>query len=194
MHDLGLAPPVLHAVALTHSRCYSPRLSWTGEATAEVTVRAPVSKLFAAYENIERIPEWLPLLESVVIVDQEARRSEWALRVPRQIYSLANGAGFGTLVRWEAIHDVVPNRQLTWRSISGLANGGEVTFVALDGDEEAGGVVTLRMEYTVPDVAKPLVENVATRRFLRRIVRRTMERFRDALELEVAGDIVQRAR
>ena len=125
------------------------------------------------------------MLDRVDLVDPEARRSEWVLRVPRPVFRLARRAGMGAFVRWEAVHSVDAPRLLQWKSLSGFPNEGEMLFEAV-GDDGAATRVTLQMTYTLPDFAAPFVENVIARRFMRYTVRRTMERFRDAMEEEAA--------
>ena len=171
-------PPTVRAV--------SPVCSFVAETSGSILVQAPQQQVFDAYDNIERMPEWLVMLESVRFVDRGGRRSEWSLKVPRPVSALARRAGFGTLVRWEAVHQVEAPRKLQWKSLSGFENAGDMTFEAVDGDEEATHV-TLQMTYTLPKLAAPLVENALARRFMRYTVRRTMERFRDKMEEERAG-------
>ena len=55
------------------------------------------------------------------------------------------------------------------------------------GDDGAATLVTLQMSYTLPDFAAPFVENAIARHLMRYTVRRTMERFRDAMEAEAAA-------
>ena len=171
-------PPVVQ-------RC-GPPVCWTGECASTVTIKAPRPLLFEAYDNIERMPEWLPLLRSVVLVDKPNRRSEWSLRVPRAISRIASAGGFGTLVCWEAKHQVEVPRRLWWNSLSGLENQGEIFFEE-SATEENVTTVTLRMTYSLPDAAAPLADNVIARRFANRMVNSAVERYRDVLEEEAAA-------
>ena len=123
------------------------------------------------------------MLENVRFVDRGGRRSEWTLKVPRPVSALARRAGFGTLVKWEAVHNVSAPSKLRWQSLSGFENAGDMTFEVVEGQPEATQV-TLQMTYTLPKLAAPLVENALARRFMRYTVRRTMERFRDKMEEE----------
>lgn len=161
-----------------------PRL-WTGETAASIEIRAPPQTLFDAYSDIERMPQWSPLLASVVLTDPAERLSEWSLRVPRPLAAAVSAAGMGEVVRWQAVHevDIAPGgeQRLSWRSLSGVQNAGVATFAGAPG---GGGptTLTLRMEYTLPDVARPLLESELVQRFVRRTLLSTMERFRDTLE------------
>ena len=170
-------------------RCASPVCAVVAETSGSIVVRASQQQVFAAYDNIERMPEWLLMLESVKFLDKDERRSQWSLNVPRAVSQLARKAGFGTLVQWEAVHEVDTPRRLQWNSVSGFENEGVMTFEPVEGNDEATHV-TLQMTYTLPKLAAPLVENVLARRFMRYTVRRTMERFRDKME-EEAGLIVE---
>ena len=162
---------------------------WTGETSASIEIRAPAELLFPAFADIERMPQWSPMLESVALVDPEARRSEWALRIPRLLTKVVNAAGFGNLVRWEAVHEVDPPLELRWRSLSGVQNAGVATF-----EEGADGctTVTLTMSYTLPDemrgvrVVQGFVRSAFAQRFVRRTMLGTMETFKLVLEAEAA--------
>lgn len=189
-------------------RCRPPLL-WSGETSAELVIRAPPQLLFEVYADIERMPEWSPLLERVTLVDPAARRSEWALRVPRPLTRLVNAAGLQNLVQWEAMHELDPPRALRWRSLSGVQNSGEATFTPVAGQPRAT-TVRLRMSYTLPDLAGPLAETRLARparhpavrshsqppsrpwqaqSFVRRTMHGAMTRFRDAMEAQAAAAV-----
>jgi len=168
-------------------RCRPPLL-WSGETSAELVIRAPPQLLFEVYADIERMPEWSPLLERVTLVDPAARRSEWALRVPRPLTRLVNAAGLQNLVQWEAMHELDPPRALRWRSLSGVQNSGEATFTPVAGQPRAT-TVRLRMSYTLPDLAGPLAETRLAQSFVRRTMHGAMTRFRDAMEAQAAAAV-----
>ena len=79
-------------------------------------------------------------------------KMETALKVPRPVSALARRAGFGTLVKWEAVHNVSAPSKLRWQSLSGFENAGDMTFEVVDGQPEATQV-TLQMTYTLPKLA-----------------------------------------
>ena len=176
-------PHITPAFALT--RCRGP-VCIEAETSGSVVIKAPRALAFAAYDNIERMPEWMPMLESVVFVDKEDRRSEWTLNLPRPVFRLASAVGFWQLVRWEAIHRVESPRILRWNSLSGFPNRGEMFFETVDG-EVATTQVTLRMTYELPDAAAPLIKNMLAQRFMRYTVRRAMERYKEVMEEEAAA-------
>ncbi|KAL1511590.1 hypothetical protein AB1Y20_006384 [Prymnesium parvum] len=182
---LGLASP------LPPRRAPPPR-AFEGEVAAEIRVSAPQALAFAAYDDVERMPEWAPLLERVRFLDRAARRSEWSVRLPAALFSLAVRCGFGSLVCWQAVHAVEAPRVLAWRSLSGFENEGEVRFEP-EGGDGAATRVSLKMVYRLPDFTAPVVQNALVRRFMHFTVRRAMERFRDVVEREAAAAVDERA-
>lgn len=187
---MGFAPPSF-AAGIIASAAVRPRAGrcacWEGETSASIEIRAPQQLLLDAYADIERMPQWAPMLANVELVDPVAMRSEWALRVPRPLRRLVKAAGFEKLVEWEAVHEVENPRVLRWRSLSGVRNAGEATFEPSI-EEDGCTTVTLTMTYSLPDVPglRPVVENSLAQRFVRRTILSTMERFRVALEAQAA--------
>ena len=181
------SPRVAAARAMPRS---SVIVSWIGETTGSLDIAAPKEMLFTAYADIERMPQWSPLLESVTIVDSAKRCSEWALRVPRPLASLIRAAGMGQLVRWTAVHETEGCDVLRWQSLSGVKNSGEATFVY-----RGGGVTTvaLRISYELPDLVGPVLSAPFAQRFVRRTLLSTMTRFKEALEAEAASQNRQNA-
>lgn len=160
-------------------------ICWTGETSASIEIRAPASMLLAAYSDIESMPRWSPMLESVKLVDEVALHSEWSLRIPRPLSPLLKAAGMARLVNWRAVHEV-DSRAVRWQSLSGVQNAGEATFDPTPG-RPGCTTVTLSMSYTLPSVAGPIVETSVVQNFVRRTLLSTMERFRMTLEAEAAA-------
>ena len=184
----GATAPLVFSAPCAASRAGCIKC-WTGSTSASIEIDAPVELLFAAYSDIERMPRWSPMLESVELVDPDALRSEWALRVPRPLKRIAEVVGMKNLVQWEAVHEVEPPRLLRWRSLSGVQNSGFARFER--GANDNVTTVTLTIEYTLPDVAAivKLVNNGLAQRFVRKTMLGTMETFKEALEAEAAGTL-----
>lgn len=178
--------PVTHAAVPTARA--GPVVCWVGETSGSLDIYAPKEELFAAYADIERMPQWSNMLKSVTLVDPVERRSEWKLRVPRLISRLLSAAGIGRLVQWEAVHETEGCDVLRWRSLSGVENEGEATFV-----DSGGGVTTvsLQITYTLPDLAGPILSAPFARHFVRRTMLSTMYRFKETLEAEAAREAGQ---
>ena len=171
------------------ARTSDPRAmaAWVGETSAEITIRASQEAVCAAYGDIERMPEWSPMLERVVVVDRQARRSEWKLRVPRALGFIVRAAGMENAVQWEATHEVQPPRALRWRSLSGVENAGEALFTPAP-EGEGWTVLRLSMSYTLPEVVRPLVQAPPVQAFVRSTMLSTMRTFKEALEAEVSQE------
>jgi uncharacterized membrane protein len=105
---------------------------------AAVTVREPLSEVFAAWENFENFPLFMNHLESVE--NTTNRRSRWQAKGP-----------MGRSVEWEAeVITLTPNEVIEWRSVGGsqIANSGIVRFTPAPGNQ--GTEVHLYMEYEPP--------------------------------------------
>ena len=157
-----------------------PSTDYSAEATAQIDIGCDADRALAAYADLERFPEYAPLLQSVRITGDG--RSAWALQVPRVVASVARAIGMGSLVRWEAAYavDASPPR-LTWQSLTGFRNAGEARF------EPLGALrcrVTVRMTYSVPLTLRPLEGSAVVTRLLSSTMRGAMERFKADLEEE----------
>ena len=157
-----------------------PSTDYAAEATAQIEIDCDVGRALAAYADLERFPEYAPLLQSVRIVGDG--RSAWALRVPRLVASVARAIGMGSLVRWEAAYAVEASPpRLTWQSVTGFRNAGEARFEPLG----AGRCrVTVRMTYSVPLTLRPLEGSAVVTRLISSTMRGAMERFKADLEDE----------
>jgi uncharacterized membrane protein len=108
------------------------------ELKAAITVREPLSEVFAAWENFENFPLFMNHLESVQ--NTANRRSQWRAKGP-----------VGRSVEWEAeVITLTPNEVIEWRSVGGsqIANSGTVRFKPAPGNQ--GTEVHLYMEYDPP--------------------------------------------
>lgn len=108
------------------------------EVETSMTVSGSPEELYRRWRDLERLPDFMRHLESVVVHDD--RRSRWTARAP-----------LGARVSWEAeIVDDTPGRRLAWRSLPGsdIENSGNVGFEALPGDR--GTIVRVRLEYRPP--------------------------------------------
>ena len=157
-----------------------PSTDYAAEATAQIEIGCDVGRALAAYADLERFPEYAPLLQSVRVVGDG--RSAWALQVPRLVASVARAIGMGSLVRWEAAYAVEASPpRLTWQSVTGFRNAGEARFEPLG----AGRCrVTVRMTYSVPLTLRPLEGSAVVTRLISSTMRGAMERFKADLEEE----------
>ena len=147
------------------------------ETTAQIEIACDVGLACERYADIERFPEYAPLLQSVRILDDGT--SAWALQVPRLLKAAARAVGMGSLVNWEASYVVDHPRRLAWQSITGFQNAGVATFEPL-GERQCR--VTVRMTYAVPVTLRPFQRSRLVTRLLERTMVGAMERFKEGLE------------
>jgi uncharacterized membrane protein len=126
------------AVRMTRKSQQATKEDRAVEAKAAITVREPLSQVFAAWENFQNFPLFMNHLESVEEVG--GRRSRWKAR--------AIGP---TTVEWEAeVITLTPNEIIEWRSVGGSAveNSGVVRFRPAPGNR--GTEIHVQMEYQNP--------------------------------------------
>ena len=100
----------------------------------QVTVRAPIHRVYEVWRDFTRFPEFMSNVEEVRPIG--GNRYHWIARI------------FGVRQEWDAeVTDTTPDRRVSWRSVTGAPNSGTVTF-----DEREPGVtdVWVAMEYTPP--------------------------------------------
>src|SRR3954454_3622048 len=81
---------------------------------ASVVVNAPIHQVYTLFSHFNDFPKFMSFVKEVTYHDQE--RSHWVAEV----------AGSH---EWDAVNeDWIPDRQIGWRSFSGLNNYGRVIF------------------------------------------------------------------
>lgn len=84
---------------------------------ASVTVKAPVHQVYELFTHFDDFPKFMSFVKEVTYHDE--RRSHWVVQVVRQY-------------EWDAVNeDWIADKQIGWRSTSGLNNAGRVKFSAL---------------------------------------------------------------
>lgn len=102
------------------------------EHSATITVGAPVHQVYELYTHFNDYPKFMSFVKEVTYLDGE--RSHWVVDV------------VGTH-EWDAVNDGwIPDRQIGWRSVDGLANSGRVRFEP-NGD---GTQLTVEISYEPP--------------------------------------------
>jgi uncharacterized membrane protein len=100
-----------------------------------ITINRPPSDAFSFWRNFANLPRFIPRLERVDVLDD--LRSHWSVKAP---------VGHWT---WDAeITGEEPDRFIAWRSITGVPNSGEVTFLPAPG--ERGTEVRAKLSYRLP--------------------------------------------
>jgi len=198
---------LLHGVAAgsrVHSAHLLPRARsgrvccWTGETVAslEMPDGIPISTLYSEYADLNRMTEWSPLLESVIVDKDEPNFSVWVMKVPRALQALASYLGYDPVVTWEAdLHAPGPPRMQWTSSVragvqnAGFEPAGEVLFSEAT---PGGSVMTLTLRYTLAEpaarwkialVVSPVVQGIMRSRMVA-----GMQRFAKAMRREYRSE------
>lgn len=146
------------------------------QAIASVTVRRPVSEVYAAWRDLRSLPQFMTHLESVELSDDGT--THWRVT--------------GPLARWgEWDAELVveePERRIEWRSTPGsrVKTNGSVQFRPAPGDQ--GTEVTVKLEFSPPLGAAGVMVATAFGEHPQVQVEDDLRRFKQVLE---TGEILQ---
>lgn len=99
-----------------------------------IEVNAPVGEVYRRWTDFQTFPRFMSHVEQVTPLGDN--RYHWVARV------------LGVKQEWDAqVTEMMPNRQVSWRSISGTPNAGTVTF---EPTASGGTIIRLRLEYAPP--------------------------------------------
>lgn len=133
------------------------------EKTASVDVRVPVRTAYDQWTQFEQFPQFMEGVESVVQVDD--RHLHWVAKIG------------GVEREWDAeIVEQIPDERIAWRSTTGSANAGVVTFHPLATGETR---VKLQLEMDPEGFAENVGDKLG---FVSRQAQNDLERFRDLIE------------
>ena len=97
-----------------------------------VQVGRPVEQVFAAWEDLESLPGYVPMVESIRV---NGKRSHWRVRVE------------GRRLEWDAVQTQrVDSQALGWKSVGGPKHTGRINFARLGNDT----LVHVVMNYAPP--------------------------------------------
>ena len=151
---------------------------WT-DVTATVALPVPREAAFDLYSQLGRHPAWSPWLRSV----ENATDAAGGARLTRWVLAVPGGARVAWLARSV---DVAPPARLAWESVPGVRQRGDARFAPAAG---GGCELTVRIRYRAPAVLRRVP---ALDRVVRRVLRRSLERFRALLVHEVEQRAVER--
>lgn len=142
---------------------------------AEVEVPVPLEVCWALWDDRERIPQWMPWIKSVKVLQEDPRLSRWTLSTQQ----FGRDWEFSWLARNLA---PVRNQKIHWASEPGsaslpglnIANRGQIRFVRR-GPAATG--VSLSISYEVPELLAPFASALTP--VVEGIIGRDMERFRE---------------
>ncbi|MFN2460330.1 MAG: SRPBCC family protein [Candidatus Velthaea sp.] len=141
------------------------------EHRAAVRVNAPVQQVYALFSHFNDYPKFMSYVKEVTYLDDQ--RSHWVVDVA------------GTH-EWDAVNeDWIPERQIGWRSISGVNNRGHVTF-----DEVGANLteVSVAISYEPPaGLLGKLGEALGAGGHFEQRLQRDLEHFAQMVEQAPAG-------
>ncbi|KAJ8565811.1 hypothetical protein K7X08_008387 [Anisodus acutangulus] len=145
-------------------RPLSPVMEWQ-DCTVKSEVDVPISVAYKCYSDREAIPEWMPFISSVKILEDKPDLSRWSLKYK----------AFGQNIEysWLARNmQPTPNQKIHWRSLEGLPNRGAVRFFPKG---PSSCIIELTVSYEVPQLLVPVAS--ALKPFLENLLDRGLERF-----------------
>ncbi|GFR42467.1 hypothetical protein Agub_g3375, partial [Astrephomene gubernaculifera] len=147
------------------------------ENKASVEVQAPLETCWSLWEDRERIPQWMPWIKSVKVLDSDPRLSRWTLAT----HQFGRDWEFSWLAR---NLPPVKNTKIHWVSERGSAslgleiqNRGQIKFRRTS---PGSCHITLIISYEVPDVLAPFANLTAQALtpVVEGVIQQDMERFK----------------
>ena len=142
------------------------------EHTVITNIKAPISRVWTIWSDLEAMPLWMSWIESVRTLDESATTlpdlTEWTLA--------ANGFRF----KWKAkINERIEAQKLQWESVGGLPTKGCVRFCP---EKESLTVVKLTVSYELPRVLAPIMESNILGNLVTNELQENINRFKDLVE------------
>ncbi|OMO82213.1 putative cyclase/dehydrase protein [Corchorus olitorius] len=148
----------------TSSRPFSPVMQWQ-DCTVKMEIDVPVSVAYKCYSDREAIPNWMPFISSVKVLEDKPDLSRWSLKYK----AFGRDLEFSWLAR---NMQPIPNQKIHWRSLEGLPNRGAVRFYPKG---PSSCLVELTVSYEVPQLLTPVASALTP--FLENLLSRGLDRF-----------------
>lgn len=144
---------------------FSPVVMEWQECSSEIEVDVPCSVAYQCYSEREAIPQWMPFISSVKVLEDKPDLSRWTLKYA----ILGRDVEFSWLAR-----NMTPtkNQKIHWRSLEGLPNRGAVRFFP---KSSSSCRVQLTVAYEVPEILTPVAS--ALKPFLEGLLLNGLELF-----------------
>ncbi|CAI9781050.1 unnamed protein product [Fraxinus pennsylvanica] len=153
-----------YLAAFKFKRPFSPVMEWQ-DCTVKMEVDVPTSVAYKCYADREAIPQWMPFISSVKILEDKPDLSRWSLKYK----AFGQDIEFSWLAR---NMQPIPNQKIHWRSLEGLPNRGAVRFFPKG---ISSCLIELTVSYEVPQLLIPVAS--ALEPFLESLLVRGLERF-----------------
>jgi len=137
------------------------------ENTAKVEVDIPLPIAWDLWDDMEKIPLWMPWIRSVNVIEEEPKRkSQWLLST--------NQFGRDWEFSWVATNlTPVKYQKIHWTASEGLVNTGAVRFFKRPEKNKCG--VSLTISYEIPAALAPMGEALVP--IVEGILQADMDRF-----------------
>ncbi|KAG2588475.1 uncharacterized protein LOC120673183 [Panicum virgatum] len=144
---------------------FSPVAMEWQECTTELEVDIPCSVAYQCYSDRESIPQWMPFISSVKVLEDKPDLSRWSLKY--EVFG--RNVEFSWLAR-----NMTPtkNQKIHWRSLEGLPNRGTVRFFP---KTPSSCRVQLTVAYEIPEILAPV--GSALKPFMEGLLLKGLERF-----------------
>uniref|UniRef100_A0ACD5VXS8 Uncharacterized protein n=2 Tax=Avena sativa TaxID=4498 RepID=A0ACD5VXS8_AVESA len=169
----GMASRGSSSRARARPALFSPVVMEWQECSAEIEVEVPSSVAYQCYSERETIPQWMPFISFVKVLEDKPDLSRWTLKYA----ILGQDVEFSWLAR-----NMTPteNQKIHWRSLEGLPNRttnfthcrGAVRFFP---KSSSSCRVQLTVAYEVPEILTPVAS--ALKPFLEGLLLNGLERF-----------------
>uniref|UniRef100_A0A0A9CTH0 Coenzyme Q-binding protein COQ10 START domain-containing protein n=1 Tax=Arundo donax TaxID=35708 RepID=A0A0A9CTH0_ARUDO len=153
------------ATARARPALFSPVAMEWQECTTELEVDVPCSVAYQCYSERETIPQWMPFISSVKVLEDKPELSRWSLKY--EVFG--RNVEFSWLAR-----NMTPtkNQKIHWRSLEGLPNRGAVRFFP---KSSSSCRVQLTVAYEIPEILAPVAS--ALKPFMEGLLLNGLERF-----------------
>ena len=136
-----------------------------------VDVAVPVDVAYNQWTQFEEFPKFMHRVTSVTQDEEEPQKLHWEEKI------------WFSKRQWDAeIVDQIPNKRIAWKSVSGTAHTGRVTFHPLAEESEKGEALT-RVMATIDFNPSGMMEKMASGlRFVKRATESDLARFKAFIE------------
>jgi len=134
------------------------------EHSVQVEVETPIDLVWSLWSDLEKMPYWMPWIQSVRILEDNPKLSRWML--------VAGGWEFTWMSR---MVKVIPNQIIQWESVDGLPNRGAIRFY----DRGTSSIVKLTVAYRIPGFIGELMDSLFLGRVVESTLQSNLQRFRD---------------
>jgi uncharacterized membrane protein len=134
------------------------------EHSVQVEVDTPIAVVWNLWSDLEKMPNWMPWIQSVKISQENPSLSRWTLTT--------GGWEFSWMSR---MVKVIPNQIIQWESVDGLPNRGAIRFYG----RNTASIVKLTVAYRIPGFIGELMDSLFLGRLVESTLQANLHRFRD---------------